>query len=154
MSLRISERDFGAGAICRALVDGLPEWFGMPESNAEYVRTADAGPVWLAVEDGEAVGLMILKPHGTAAVETYLLAVRRDRRGDGIGRRLIEAAERFAAAGGARFLTVKTLGPSHPSPEYAQTRGFYEALGFVPLEEFETIWGPENPCLFMVKPVG
>ena len=30
---------------------------------------------------------------------------------------------------------MKTLGPSRPSEPYARTRDFYEAQGFVPLEE-------------------
>jgi len=35
--------------------------------------------------------------------------------------------------------------------EYARTRAFYRALGFLPLEERTDIWGPENPCLISVK---
>lgn len=48
---------------------------------------------------------------------------------------------------------MKTLGPSHPSPEYAATRRFYEACGFRGLEELHDLW-PDNPCLIMVKPLG
>ena len=47
-------------------------------------------------------------------------------------------------------MQVKTLGPSKPDRRYAGTRRFYEALGFRPLEE-TALWGPENPCLIMVK---
>jgi hypothetical protein len=32
-----------------------------------------------------------------------------------------------------------------------ETRKFYEAIGFVPLEVFPTLWGSENPCLVMIK---
>jgi hypothetical protein len=49
---------------------------------------------------------------------------------------------------------VKTRGPSLPYEPYERTRAFYLAMGFTPLEEFTEIWGPENPCLFMVKAVG
>jgi hypothetical protein len=45
-------------------------------------------------------------------------------------------------------LTVKTLSPSRPDPNYAGTRRFYEAVGFLPIEEFPTLWGANNPCLF------
>jgi hypothetical protein len=48
-------------------------------------------------------------------------------------------------------LHVKTLAPSDPDPGYAATRRFYEATGFVPLEELPQVWGPENPCLLMVR---
>ena len=35
---------------------------------------------------------------------------------------------------------------------YAQTRAFYEAMGFTPLMELD-IWGPENPALLYVRSV-
>jgi hypothetical protein len=62
------------------------------------------------------------------------------------------AAEQDMHTQGVEFMQVKTLGAAHPSPEYAATRQFYEALGYRPLEEFDadTLW-PGNPCLLMVK---
>ena len=45
---------------------------------------------------------------------------------------------------------MKTLGPSHLDPGYERTRCFYEAQGFVPLEELHDLWD-ENPCLLLVK---
>jgi hypothetical protein len=45
---------------------------------------------------------------------------------------------------------VKTLGPSRPSEGYERTRRFYEARGFVALEEIHGLW-EGNPCLLMVK---
>jgi hypothetical protein len=60
-------------------------------------------------------------------------------------------AEDFARSKHARLLTVKTLSPSHPDAGYALTRKFYEAVGFFPVEEFPTLWNPENPCLLMAK---
>jgi len=54
---------------------------------------------------------------------------------------------------GIRFMTVKTLAASHPDPNYAKTRRFYEAIGFLPLEVLPTLWGCSNPCLLMLKPV-
>jgi hypothetical protein len=50
-------------------------------------------------------------------------------------------------------LTVKTLSDREdPGPEYAQTRAFYLAVGFVPVAELD-IWGPENPCQLLARPV-
>ena len=71
----------------------------------------------------------------------------------GIGRALIEGAAELAISKGVRFLTVKTLSPSNDDPNYARTRLFYEAVGFLPVEEFPMLWGPENPCLFMIRPL-
>jgi GNAT superfamily N-acetyltransferase len=69
----------------------------------------------------------------------------------GIGRALIEAVAQLAHCQGARFLTVKTLSRSKPDPNYAATRLFYEAMGFVPIEEFPMLWNSENPCLLMLR---
>ena len=154
MTLRVSERDFGAGAICRTILDQLPDWFGIPESNADYARLADEGPAWLAIDDGEVVGVMLLTRRFESAVEIHLLAVVPARHRSGVGRALITAAEAWARGRGARFLTVKTRGPSLPYEPYERTRAFYEAMGFVALEEFTEIWGPENPALLMAKPIG
>lgn len=143
-------RDGGCGRVCRDILARLPEWFGMSDANLAYEHDAETLPTWLALEDDEPVGLMILKRH-EAALENWLLAVRRDLRGQGIGRALIGRAGQTAAQAGLGFLTVKTLGPSHPSAPYAETRAFYRAVGFTPLEEFTEIWGPDNPCLFMAK---
>ena len=79
--------------------------------------------------------------------------MRRDLHRAGIGRRIVERVEAGLTTNGVRLLEVKTLGPSGGSEEYARTRAFYEAIGFLPLEERTDIWGPENPCLILVKPL-
>lgn len=69
----------------------------------------------------------------------------------GLGRELVRAAEAILARQGVEYLQVKTLSPSMEDAHYAETRAFYEAMGFRPLEEIRQIWGDENPCLIMVK---
>jgi coenzyme F420-0:L-glutamate ligase/coenzyme F420-1:gamma-L-glutamate ligase len=49
---------------------------------------------------------------------------------------------------------VKTLGPSRESRGFGATRAFYEAVGFVALEELHGLWGEDNPALILVKDVG
>jgi GNAT superfamily N-acetyltransferase len=150
--MRIVLRDGGCGRVCRELLAALPEWFGLEASNLAYENDAETLPTRLALQDEEPVGLMILKPHAEA-MEIWLMAVRRELRGGGTGRALVAEAVHATREAGFGFLTVKTLGPSHPSEPYAETRAFYRAVGFTPLEEFTEIWGPENPSLFMAKPV-
>jgi hypothetical protein len=65
---------------------------------------------------------------------------------------MVAAIEADARRSGVRLLEVKTLGPSHPDLGYARTRHFYETIGFLPLEETD-LWGEQNPCLIMVKPL-
>jgi GNAT superfamily N-acetyltransferase len=81
------------------------------------------------------------------------MAVRADRRGAGIGTTLVDAlVDRLPDA--TRSLLVKTLSDrdGDPGPEYAQTRAFYLARGFMPIAELD-IWGPENPCQLLARTI-
>jgi coenzyme F420-0:L-glutamate ligase/coenzyme F420-1:gamma-L-glutamate ligase len=72
----------------------------------------------------------------------------------GAGRALVDAAESWCRAHGIRYLQVKTLGPSASTRGYEATRAFYEAMGFVALEELYGLWDEDNPALLLVKDVG
>jgi GNAT superfamily N-acetyltransferase len=132
--------------ICREILGALPGWFGLPESNARYEREVAQLPTF-AVADGAFVSL---KLHSPAAAELYLMGVRPQLHGRGLGTALVNAAEDYLRNRRVAYLHVKTLGPSHPSEPFARTRRFYEARGFVPLEELHGLW-EHNPCLVMVK---
>ena len=80
-----------------------------------------------------------------------MLGVKKPWQRRGAGKALFEAAETSCLEAGMKFLTVKTLAASHPDPSYARTRAFYEAIGFLPLEVFPTLWSHDNPCVLMVK---
>jgi len=152
MTLKIVRRP--AGADCASILAELPEWFGLPQSNAAYAEAAEREPAWVAEEAGEAVGLMVLTDTGFAAIDVHLLAVRPHIHRRGVGRTLIRCALDVTRERGKPYLTVKTQGPSAGYESYERTRRFYEAVGFRGLEEFTEIWGPENPCLIMILPVG
>jgi GNAT superfamily N-acetyltransferase len=143
-----------APEVVGALLRSLPGWFGIESSNAGYVESAKQLPTYLArpaADDGHPpVGVLLAARHFPHAAEIYLLAVDRPLHRSGVGRALVEAAERDLAADGVTFLQVKTLGPSHPDPGYVKTRLFYESMGFAPLEENHELW-PANPCLIMIK---
>ena len=139
---------------CREILQALPEWFGIPEAIDAYARGAADLPMIVARnQSGLVIGFISLKPQTSSAVEAYVLGIRREWHRKGIGRSLIEAAERMARQRGATFLTVKTLADTHPDPHYQATRRFYEAIGFQPLEVFPSLWSPKHPCLLMVKPL-
>lgn len=80
----------------------------------------------------------------------YVMGVRRDWHGRGLGTALLRTGETYLRKRGVEYLQVKTLGPSDPDAGYARTRSFYEARGFVPLEELHELW-EQNPCLVLVK---
>jgi ribosomal protein S18 acetylase RimI-like enzyme len=138
--------------ICAEILRELPGWFGLADSVKAYVRdVADLPVLAVATEDGSAAGFLALKDHGPSAVEIYVMGVRPELHGRGLGTLLVTAAEDDLRTRGVEFLHVKTLGPSHPSEGYARTRTLYEAHGFRPLEEIHGLWAEGNPCLVLVK---
>jgi ribosomal protein S18 acetylase RimI-like enzyme len=147
----IVEVSSGKGGICAAILATLPTWFGIESSNAAYVRDVETMPMFAAFDGKEAVGFLALKQHSPDVFENYVLGVRPQFHRSGLGRALMTRAEDYARSHAARLLTVKTLSHSHPDPGYALTRKFYQAMGFFPVEEFPTLWNPENPCLMMAK---
>jgi GNAT superfamily N-acetyltransferase len=138
-------------AVCEPILRALPQWFGIEEATAHYVGQTDRLPTWLATLGGEVAGFLTLNQHSAYAAEIDVMAVRLEMHRRGVGRALLAEAEVYLRQRGVEFLQVKTLSPAHPDPGYARTRQFYRAMGFRPLEEFPELWGPENPCLQMVK---
>ncbi len=139
-------------AICASIIAELPEWFARPEANRLYAETAAELDMVGCYAGGEVAGFVSLNQHFETTAEIYLLAARPRWHGTGLGRALVGAAEVWARARRLRFLTVKTLGPSHPDPAYEASRGFFRAMGFQPIEEIQDIW-PGNPCLLLLKPL-
>ena len=111
-------------------------------------------PTLLASVEGEVVGFLSVRQHGAYAAEVHVMGVHPQQHRRGVGRALMHAAESDLRGRGVEYLQVKTLSPAHPDEGYARTRAFYRALGFRPLEEFPELWGPENPCLQMIKWLG
>lgn len=136
---------------CEALIAALPDWFGIPESNAAYLRNLSLLPSWVALLESRVAGAMTLQQHFPSAFEVHFMAVHPDHHRQGIGRALLHHAEEAARSRGGLWLHVKTLGPSHPDPFYARTRAFYTSMGFAPLFETTALWGAENPALVLVK---
>jgi GNAT superfamily N-acetyltransferase len=136
----------------RDILDSIPDWFGIPEANAGYVDSAGRLPSYLAVDADDVVGVALLNEHFPLSRELHLIAVRRDRHRQGVGRALLVEIESDLRELGVKILEVHTLGPSHEDPGYAQTREFYLAQGFIPVNELQRIdW--DGPTLILVKPL-
>lgn len=149
--VRIERLYGGAGDICRAILDTLPTWFGMPDANAEYLASAERGESYVAYLGDRAVGLLLPVRHSDAAAEIGLLAVAANHRRAGVGRTLLSAYESDLAADGVKFLQVKTLSARRLDDGYDETRAFYRAVGFVHLEEHPLLWNETNPALQLIK---
>ena len=146
----------GQGAAAERILRALPGWFGIESALVEYASAADELPTFVATADdasGEVVGFVTLRPTSAYAQELHVMGVLPAWRRRGIGRALVERAVTYTRAAGGELLHVKTLAPSDPDPGYAATRAFYEAMGFRPLEALPEVWGPEDPCLLLVRPL-
>jgi GNAT superfamily N-acetyltransferase len=152
-SANVVEIHEGKGALCERMLRGLPEWFGIESSIRDYAAAAETMPMF-AIRSGDGVaGFLSLHRQTPATAEIHVMAVDRRLHRRGVGRALVEAAAESARRDGCRLISVKTLSPSRASDEYEKTRRFYEAMGFLPVEELKTLWGEANPCLLMVRPL-
>ncbi len=149
--MEIVEIHEGRGALCAEILASLPDWFGMPQSNAAYVRAVEDMPVFAAMEGAAAIGFLALGRPTPHVFEVHVMGIRPAHHRKGAGRALVAAAARHARAAGLRYLTVKTLSARDPDPGYARTRVFYEAMGFLGIDEFPESWSPGNPLVLMLK---
>lgn len=136
---------------CERVLWRLPHWFGIEASNTQYIRDLETMTGYVAEVEGEIVGFLAVNQQTPVSAELHIIAVDPGQHRHGIGRALTEAAEADLITSGTVLFQVKTLGPSDSDEGYANTRRFYEALGFLPLEETTAFWGPDNPTLVMVK---
>lgn len=141
-------------AECESVLRSLPLWFGIEEALLAYARDSAAMPTFALEDASRIVGFLTLREHFAESWEVHCMAMRAEARNAGLGTRLLLHAEEWLRSKGVRFLQVKTVGAASSSPEYAETRRFYAARGFTPLEVFPTLWSPRNPALQLVRSLG
>lgn len=139
-------------AIARAILEALPEWFGIEESREDYIAQSARLPLWAAFSQGEPVGFIVLKQTSAHAAEICVMGVRKEAHRRGVGRALFAALQADARQAGLKCLQVKTVAEGC-YPDYDATRRFYEACGFYELEVFPTLWDEANPCSVMILPL-
>src|SRR5262249_8604658 len=126
-------------------------WFGIEPALLQYVEATTRMPTFAMEDEQRLVGFLTLREHFATAWEVHCIAVASHARGHGVGSRLLAHAETWLRDRGVEFLQVKTIAATSASPEYAETRKFYEARGFTPLEIFPKLWDPWNPALQCIK---
>jgi GNAT superfamily N-acetyltransferase len=151
--VRISSPAFNQAFHCEPILHALPDWFGIEDANRQFLIDIESLPTLIAWHEERPVGFLSLKEHNSYSAEVHVMGVLTEFHHQGIGTQLIAKAETYLQGRCIEYLQVKTLGPSHADPYYAHTRAFYAKVGFRPVQEFDQIWGPENPCLMMIKRV-
>lgn len=139
--------------VARAILEALPEWFGIPEARENYIRESADEIMLAASEGGEPDGFLCLKETGRDTLELAVMGVLKERHRQGVGTALVRAAKRVARERGYSFLQVKTVQMGR-YPEYDVTNRFYLSLGFKEFEVFPTLWDEWNPCQIYVMSVG
>ncbi|CEN24292.1 GNAT family N-acetyltransferase [Paeniclostridium sordellii] len=129
----------------------LPEWFDIEEAIVEYVEGVKDTKFYVAYDLEKPIGFISIKHNNEYTSEIYVIGVLKEYQGKHIGKSLVEVANNTLADIGTKFLQVKTLGPSNSNKYYADTRKFYEGVGFYPLEEIKELWDEINICLIMIK---
>lgn len=124
-------------------------WFGRPESNAAYSAGMGTREAFAACEGLRCCGLIAIEMHFSTTCNIWWLAVSPSEHRQGTGRALVEHVADLARGRGCRRLVVETMSPRADSPEYDRTRRFYEAVGFVPLVEFEP--SPGDFMMWMLR---
>lgn len=135
---------------CERIARSLPAWFGIEEGLQELRHCLETEPGWVVLAGEEPIGFLTVAAPFPETREITWMAVAPDWHRHGIGRMLVQRVIEEARAESAALLHVKTLADAHPSPEYAQTRAFYAALGFQRLVVLPELWDPANPCLLLV----
>ena len=151
MTLTILGPELRREGECEAVLRSLPCWFGIEEALLMYARDTARLPTFALAEQDTAVAFLSLAEHFAESWEVHCMAVHASARNRGHGTRLLLLAEHWLTQRGVKFLQVKTVAQTSSSTAYAETREFYNAKGFTPLEVFPTLWAPQNPALQLVK---
>lgn len=138
--------------IARAILEALPEWFGIPESREEYIQDSVGKNFFCAYHDDNPIGFLYLKETGKNTVELAVMGVVKEFHRMGIGKALFELAKCRSRELGYSFVQVKTVQMGRYE-EYDRTNRFYLALGFKEFEVFPTLWDEWNPCQIYVMAI-
>ena len=135
---------------CAAIVARLDDYFtdDVPDKVRSDLRDHDG---WVIDDAGGVVGFIVVERRGLRAAEILWAAVADDRRGAGLGTRLVDHVLDELSDDGVQIVEVKTLDPSADYAPYDATRAFWLARGFVQFDTIDPLpgWPPGNPAAIL-----
>ena len=96
MKIEIIENQQQKKAIARAILEALPDWFGVPESREQYIAASADEILVAAMENGQPVGFLCLKETGKDTMELAVMGVLQPYHRRGIGRQMFRKAKEIA----------------------------------------------------------
>ena len=102
-------------------------WQARQTSDVASLLDDEPENIWLAIQDGELAGFIGLRMHPDDQMgEVHIIAVAPDRQRQGIGRALLDFAERQSRRAGMKMIMVETVDDTGHEP----ARRAYEATGY------------------------
>ncbi|SHJ90169.1 Acetyltransferase (GNAT) domain-containing protein [Clostridium amylolyticum] len=138
--------------IAREILSKLTDWFGLPESTAEYVKCSRDMPFWADIENEQVRGFITLRETSHYAAEIYVMGVLKEFHRNKIGNKLFKTCYNYAKEQGYLYIQVKTVKEGCYN-EYDRTIAFYKSLGFKEFECLPTLWDKWNPCQIYVMSI-
>lgn len=139
---------------CDRIIASLPYHFGHEQGRRDCAAAVRRELGLVAAGDEGVVGFLTYVPRFEESAEITWMAVRNDRRRQGIGHRMIERLTDILRADGRRILVALTVSPSDPGLEpddgYGATRAFYRSCGFVLARDLHNEWDSDT-AVVMVK---
>ena len=86
MVIQKIDSDIEKKDIARAILEVLPDWFGILEATEAYIADSKGRPFFCAFADDVPVGFLYLKETGRHTVELAVMGVRQEYHRQGIGR--------------------------------------------------------------------
>ena len=80
MVIQKIDSDIEKKDIARAILEVLPDWFGIPEATEAYIADSKGRPFFCAFADDVPVGFLYLKETGRHTVELAVMGVRKAER--------------------------------------------------------------------------
>lgn len=127
--------------ICREITDTLPDWFGQPEANEQYIKDARKYDCLVAEDNGKIIALAQIKFVSNEILkqdvaDIHWLGMLPEYHRCGIGSELMNYITKHCQTKGYNTLTVETLDPNVKDESYLKTYNFYKKFGFDTFQHF------------------
>jgi GNAT superfamily N-acetyltransferase len=149
----VKEQVYSADRIVGLVLRKLPDYFGSEAAILGYCKNArmPAYKTFVASgERGQTVGFAMLVMNNSMTAELWVMGVVPDFHGHGVGSSLVARLETEARKRGARYMMVKTIGPSQKDANFLRTFSFYLMNGYAMVVEYDNIWKGDQ-CAILVK---